>query len=145
MAVAFISTAMITSCVSNMLVTKLTSKAGSSIYNYLFKQSHSIDIPIDEYIQRIDIKEKIIISNAFIESITTEHVSVKRMITSMQDVLIEIEALLNVIEKKKSKLKKKYFNKYRSVHVSKEQKKLVIYDDILSKRLDYLIKLLSLA
>ena len=74
MAVALLSTAMISTCISNVLVTKLTSQAGSTIYNYLFtKKKSSSSILIDEYIRQIDIKEKITISKAFMESISTSN------------------------------------------------------------------------
>ena len=145
MAVAVISTAMISTCISNVLVSKLSSQAGSSIYNYLFKKkTDSIDVPIDEYIKRLDIKEKIIISKAFIESIPKDNCKCIHIISSLQDMIIEVEALLKVIELKKNKHKYKYFSSYRSLHLSKEQEKLITYDQILSKRLDYLIKLLSI-
>ena len=146
MALAILSTAMVTSCVSNVLITKLTSKAGNSIYNYIFKKKESnIDIPIDELIRRIDIKEKIIISNAFIESISQKKFKFNHIVTSLQDIIIEITALLQLIEDKKTKHKHKYFTSYRSLNIKREQEKLTTYDKILSKRLDYLIKLLSIS
>jgi hypothetical protein len=146
MAFAILSTAMVTSCVSNVLITKLTSKAGNSIYNYLFKKNeNTIHIPIDEFIQQIDIKEKIIISKAFVESISQKKIKFNHIVTSLQDVIIEVEALLQLIEDKKNKHKNKYFTSYRSLNIKKEQKKLITYDKILSKRLDYLIKLISIS
>ena len=145
MALAVISTAMISTCISNVLVSKLTTTAGSSIYNYLFtNKKNKMEIPIDEYIKKIDIKEKIVISKAFIDTISTDNFKFQHSITSLQDMIIETEALLDVIEKKKNKHNNKYFNKYRKLNISKEQNKLLMYDEILSKRLDYLIKLLSL-
>lgn len=146
MAFAILSTAMVTSCVSNVLITKLTSKAGNSIYNYLFKKNeNTIHIPIDEFIQQIDIKEKIIISKAFVESISQKKIKFNHIVTSLQDVIIEVEALLQLIEDKKNKHKNKYFTSYRSLNIKKEHKKLITYDKILSKRLDYLIKLISIS
>ena len=146
MAFAILSTAMVTSCVSNVLITKLTSKAGNSIYNYLFKKNeNTIHIPIDEFIPQIDIKEKIIISKAFVESISQKKIKFNHIVTSLQDVIIEVEALLQLIEDKKNKHKNKYFTSYRSLNIKKEQKKLITYDKILSKRLDYLIKLISIS
>ena len=145
MALAVISTAMISTCISNVLVSKLTTTAGTSIYNYLFtNKKNKMEIPIDEYIKKIDIKEKIVISKAFIDTIPTDNFKFQHSITSLQDMIIETEALLDVIEKKKNKHNNKYFNKYRKLNISKEQNKLLMYDEILSKRLDYLIKLLSL-
>ena len=145
MAVAVISTAMISTCISNVLVNKLSSQAGSSIYNYLFrKKKNYINVPIDEYIRRIDIKEKLIISKALIESIPRDNCKCIYIISSLEDIIIEVEALLKVIKLKKNKHKHKYFSSYRSLHLSKEQEQLIIYDQILSKRLDYLIKLLSI-
>jgi hypothetical protein len=102
MAVALLSTAMISTCMSNVLVTKLTSQAGSTLYNYLFTtKKSSSSIQIDEYIRQIDIKEKITISKAFMESISTSNFKFKSILISMEDLIIEIEALLQLIEKKK--------------------------------------------
>ena len=146
MAVALLSTAMISTCISNLLVTKLTSQAGSTLYNYLFtKKKSSSSIQIDEYIRQIDIKEKITISKAFMESISTSNFKFKSILTSMEDLIIEIEALLLLIEKKKNKHTQKYFSSYRKLSLRKEQDKLLAYDTILSKRLDYLIKLISVS
>tara|TARA_B110000908_G_C10247467_1_gene449681 strand:- start:96 stop:536 length:441 start_codon:yes stop_codon:yes gene_type:complete len=145
MAAALISTAVVTSYLGNVLVGKMTSHAGSSIYNYLFKKNTSrIQMPIDEYIRQIDIKEKIIISEAFIDSISIQDFKFKQIITSMQDILIETKALLKVIQDKKAKHRNRYFNRYRSVSLDKEHNKLITYDAILSRRLDYLVKLISI-
>ena len=56
----------------------------------------------------------------------------------------ETKALLKVIQDKKAKHKKRYFNRYRSISLDKEQNKLITYDAILSRRLDYLVKLISI-
>tara|TARA_B110001450_G_C17454394_1_gene413432 strand:- start:311 stop:751 length:441 start_codon:yes stop_codon:yes gene_type:complete len=144
MASLIFSTAMITSCVGNIIISKATSKAGNSFYNFLFKKKNSlITIPIDEYIKQTDIKEKIVISKVFVERISNSNCKFQHIITSMEDMIIEIEALLQLIENKKKRHTQKYFSSYRKLNVNKEQKQLVIYDGILSTRLDYLIKLSS--
>ena len=79
------------------------------------------------------------------ESISTYNFKFKSILTSMEDLIIEIEALLQLIEKKKNKHTKKYFSSYRKLSLRKEQDKLLAYDTILSKRLDYLIKLISVS
>ena len=101
MALALISTAMVSGCISNLIVTKITSSAGSKLYNYMFsKQTYDKDI--------------------------------------------SLEAVLKLIKEKRKKHKKKYFTSFRSLDVSKEKKKLLMYDEILNRRLDFLIKIISL-
>ena len=145
MAMALISTAMISGCISNLIVTKITSTAGNKLYNYMFnKQVIDKDIPLDEIIKKIDIEEKINICKIFIETIHNKEPKLDSKLLSLQDMIIEIEALLNVIKEKKKKHTQKYFKTFRSLNVSKEKKKLLMYDEILSRRLDFLIKIISI-
>lgn len=145
MALALFSTAMISSCVGNIIISKMTSTAGTKIYGYLFKKNSNIaNISLDHIIKELDIKEKIKICNIFIETIHDKHPELDSKLLSLKDIIIEIEGLLDIIEKKKQKHNNKYFTYYRTLHLTKEKENLLIYDKIISKRLDYLIKILSL-
>ena len=145
MALALFSTAMISSCVSNIIISKMTSTAGTKIYGYLFKKKSNIDtISLDHIIKELDIKEKINICNIFIETIHEKHPELDCKLLSLKDIIIEIEGVLDIIEKKKKKHTNKYFTYYRTLHLTKEKESLLMYDNIISKRLDYLIKILSL-
>jgi|TARA_B110000967_G_C18833593_1_gene535404 hypothetical protein len=145
MALALISTAMVSGCISNLIVTKITSSAGSKLYNYMFsKQTYDKDISLDELIKKIDIEEKINICKIFIETIHNKDPTLDRKLLSLKDIIIEVEAVLKLIKEKRKKHKKKYFTSFRSLDVSKEKKKLLMYDEILNRRLDFLIKIISL-
>jgi|TARA_B110000208_G_scaffold190808_1_gene255703 hypothetical protein len=142
---ALLSTAMISGCIGNLIVTKMTSSAGSKLYNYLFtKTSIELDIPLDDIIKKIDIEEKINICNIFIEMIHNKNPTLDSKLLSLKDIIIEIEALLRVIKEKKKKHKHKYFKSFRSLQLSKEKKKLLVYDEILTNRLNFLIKIISI-
>ena len=142
---ALLSTAMISGCIGNLIVTKMTSSAGSKLYNYLFtKTSIELDIPLDDIIKKIDIEEKINICNIFIEMIHNKNPPLDSKLLSLKDIIIEIEALLRVIKEKKKKHKHKYFKSFRSLQLSKEKKKLLVYDEILTNRLNFLIKIISI-
>ena len=144
MAVALISTAMISSCVSNLIISKITSTAGKKLYNYIYSPNESTNISLDDLIRKTDIQEKVNICKIFIDTIHNKDPNLDSKILSLKDIIIEIEALLNVIEQKKQKHKSKYFKYYRTLNLSKEKKQLVIYDEIISRRLDFLIKILSI-
>jgi hypothetical protein len=145
MAVALISTAMISGCISNLIVTKITSAAGNKLYNYMFtKKTYNKDIPLDDLIKKIDIEEKVNICKIFIETIHNKNPTLDSKLLSLKDIIIEVEALLKLIKEKKKKHKHKYFTSFRSLDVSKEKKKLLMYDEILNRRLDFLIKIISL-
>ena len=145
MALALISTAMVSGCISNLIVTKITSSAGSKLYNYMFsKQTYDKDISLDELIKKIDIEEKINICKIFIETIHNKDPTLDRKLLSLKDIIIEVEAVLKLIKEKRKKHKNKYFTSFRSLDVSKEKKKLLMYDEILNRRLDFLIKIISL-
>lgn len=145
MAISIISTAMLSSYLGNVLIGKLTSKAGNSFCDYVFNNKNSdAHISLDEYIRRIDIKEKIIISEAFIDSIVNDNFKYTQIITSLRDIIIDIKALLQLIKDKKNKHSRKYFKSYRSLSLHKEQARMTTYDAILSRRLDYFVKLISI-
>ena len=95
MAVALISTAMISGCISNLIVTKITSAAGNKLYNYMFtKKTYNKDIPLDDLIKKIDIEEKVNICKIFIETIHNKNPTLDSKLLSLKDIIIEVEALL---------------------------------------------------
>ena len=142
---AILSTAMISGCIGNLIVTKMTSSAGSKLYNYLFtKTSTELDIPLDDIIKKIDIEEKVNICNIFSDMIHNKNPTLDSKLLSLKDIIIEIEALLRVIKEKKKKHKHKYFKSFRSLELSKEKKKLLVYDEILTNRLNFLIKIITI-
>ena len=142
---ALISTAMITGCIGNAIISKITSSAGSKLYNYMFqKHSSELDIPLEDIIKKIDIEEKVNICKIFIDTIHDKNPNLDSKLLSLKDIIIEIEGVLKVIKEKNKKHKQKYFKKYRSIDLSKEKKKLIMYDDILTKRLDFLLKIISI-
>ena len=108
------------------------------------KQTYDKDISLDELIKKIDIEEKINICKIFIETIHNKDPTLDRKLLSLKDIIIEVEAVLKLIKEKRKKHKKKYFTSFRSLDVSKEKKKLLMYDEILNRRLDFLIKIISL-
>ena len=145
MASVLLSTAMISGCIGNAIISKVTSSAGSKLYSYMFqKQSSNMHVPLDEIIKKIDIEEKIKICHIFIDTIHNKDPKLDSKLLSLKDIIIEIEALLQLIENKKKRHNNKYFKNFRSLNVSKEKKKILMYDDILSKRLDFLIKIISI-
>ena len=108
---------------------------------------NNIDITLlKKDLENIDLENKIIIINQFIEEIeNTKNIkeSIKSSIKSVHDILDKINIELESIKEDIEYHQTKYFNSWRTLCCDNKIENLKTHDSILNNRFDLLVKLLS--
>ena len=129
-----------------------TVKTTSSIIIHTIKHITSIEsdniLDIKYKLKNIDIEYKINVINSFIIELNTESVklskeSVKLSILSINNILLDIKNELHNLKGEIDYHLSKYFNSWRYINCDDKINIIIQHNNILDKRFDLLIKLLS--
>lgn len=133
----------VSALIGRQILTQAISEASGSIYGSI-SSIFNYNTNMDELLQQLDIKERIKNVDSLINQISINNETVTSCIQGLHEIIILIREDLKQIDIKIKKHKEKYFSSWRSLGCSKEKKNLIIHSNLLDKRLDYLIKALSI-
>lgn len=133
----------VSALIGRQILTQAISEASGSIYTSI-SSIFSYNTNLDELLQHLDIEERIKNFDSLINQIRINNNTVTYCIQGLHEIIILIREDLKQIDLKIKKHKGKYFSSWRSLGCSKEKKNLIIHSNLLDKRLDYLIKALSI-
>jgi hypothetical protein len=133
---------------TELLIQTIKTTSNGIIGTIKYISTHnSIDLTLlQQDIENIDLENKIIIINEFMEEIENrKHVkqSIKSSIKSVHDILEKINKELETIKEDVEYHQTKYFNSWRSLCCDDTIRNIKSHNEILDKRFDLLMKLLS--
>ena len=129
-----------------------TVKTTSSVIIHTVKHITSIEsdsiLDIKYKLNNIDIENKINVINSFIVELNTESIklskeSIKLSIIAINNILLDIKNELHSLKNEIDYHLSKYFNTWRYINCDDKINIIIQHNNILDKRFDLLIKLLS--
>lgn len=133
----------VSALIGRQLLTQAISEASGSIYTSI-SSIFSYNTNLDELLLQLDIKERVKNFESLINQIKVNNDTITSCIQGLHEIIILIREDLKQIDLKIQKHKEKYLSSWRSLGCAKQKKNLIIHSNLLDKRLDYLIKALSI-
>jgi hypothetical protein len=133
----------VSALIGRQILTQAISEASGSIYTSI-SSIFSYNTNLDELLLQLDIKERVKNFESLINQIRVNNDTVTSCIQGLHEIIILIREDLKQIDLKIQKHREKYFSSWRSLGCTKQKKHLIIHSNLLDKRLDYLIKALSI-